>query len=198
LDPSELNLSAYQKAVNQLSTMVIDPQLLMPSNSDFNHYELVMKSQIARAMNQYLETPSHWDGAFPLDPSTIEKISCDKPTIVMLKLMEESDNSAEGIGQVLEAIWRQTGLEPDQFSLDYSQWMRTLVHVRISIPYETYNTLATIQRTILTISYSSWVHLIPYGILLRPFSLHILVIHQMKKISVLGAVYLLWGYPWRK
>ncbi|PLW24716.1 hypothetical protein PCANC_27533 [Puccinia coronata f. sp. avenae] len=115
LDPSEVNLSAYQKAVNQLSTTVIDPQLLMPSNSDFNHYELVMKSQIARAMNQYLETPSHWDGAFPLDPPTIEQISCDKPTIVMLKLMEESDNSAEGIGQVLEAIRRQTGLEPDQF-----------------------------------------------------------------------------------
>ncbi|PLW53140.1 hypothetical protein PCANC_11349 [Puccinia coronata f. sp. avenae] len=115
LDPSELNLSAYQKAVNQLSTTVIDPQLLMPSNSDFNHYELVMKSQIAHAMNQYLETPSHWDGAFPLDPPTIEQISCDKPTIVMLKLMEESDNSAEGIGQVLEAIWGQTGLEPDQF-----------------------------------------------------------------------------------
>ena len=29
--------------------------------------------------------------------------------------MDESDNSAEGIGQVLEAIQRQSGLEPEEF-----------------------------------------------------------------------------------
>jgi hypothetical protein len=50
-----------------------------------------------------------------LDPPVIEQISHKAPEIHMLRLMEESDNSAVGIGQVMEALQRQSGLEPEEF-----------------------------------------------------------------------------------
>jgi hypothetical protein len=115
LDPSELNLFLYSKAISQLLTMVIDPKILFPSKTAFDHYESVMKSQIASAFNCYLEFAINREGALPLDPPVIEQIDCKKPKIAMLKLMEKLDNSAEGIGQVLEAIQIQSGLTPDKF-----------------------------------------------------------------------------------
>jgi hypothetical protein len=115
LDPSELNLLSYSKAISQLSTMVIDPKILFPSKTAFDHYESVMKSQIASTFNCYLAFAINCEGALPLDPPVIEQIDCKKPKIAMLKLMDKSDNSSKGIGQVLEAIQVQSGLTPEKF-----------------------------------------------------------------------------------
>ncbi|KAA1102845.1 hypothetical protein PGTUg99_036599 [Puccinia graminis f. sp. tritici] len=115
LDRSSLNLTAYQRAINQLPSMTLDPELWMPSTEDDAHYKLVWKSQIARVLKEYIAVPSSTHGAIALDPPVLEQISCEKPTIHMFKLMDESDNSAEGIGQVLESIRRQSGVEPEEF-----------------------------------------------------------------------------------
>jgi hypothetical protein len=115
LEKSVLNLTAYQRAINQLPSMTLDPELWMPSLDDDAHYKLVWKSQIARVLKEYIAVPSSTHGAIALDPPVLEQISCEKPTIHMFKLIEKSNNSAEGIGQALESIRRQSGVDPKEF-----------------------------------------------------------------------------------
>ncbi|PLW31841.1 hypothetical protein PCANC_17206 [Puccinia coronata f. sp. avenae] len=115
LDGSKLDLTTYQKALNEVKTMDIDPALLMPSSEASEHYHWVMKSQIATALKKYLRKPLEQEGAIPTEPPVIDQISCKSPEIHMFKLMDESDNSAEGIGQVMEAIQIQSGLTPEEF-----------------------------------------------------------------------------------
>ncbi|KAI7933604.1 hypothetical protein MJO28_017552 [Puccinia striiformis f. sp. tritici] len=114
LAPSELTLDAYHNSLRQVANMVIDPHLFLPNNSD-DDYALVWKSQIANVMIKYVATPASRHGLTLLDPPTIKQISSEAPEIHMLRLMDKSDNSAEGIGQVMEALQRQSGLEPEEF-----------------------------------------------------------------------------------
>ena len=57
----------------------------------------------------------HPSEAISQDPPSVEQISHAPPEIQMLKLMEASDNSAEGIGQVLESIVQQSDLTTEEF-----------------------------------------------------------------------------------
>ncbi|KAA1090498.1 hypothetical protein PGT21_003359 [Puccinia graminis f. sp. tritici] len=114
LDPSELTLEAYHNSLRPLSTFIIEPGMFLPTSSN-DDYELVWKSQLARVMGKYVATASSPIDRLPYDPPEIEQISCEPPEIHMLRLMDESDNSAEGIGQVMEALQRQSGLEPEEF-----------------------------------------------------------------------------------
>jgi hypothetical protein len=115
LDKSELNLHAYQQAIKDVSSMQINPTMFLPSHNDEQHYYHVMTSQIAQVMEEYVGFSSNKEGAISTNPPVLEQISAEIPTIFMLRLMDESDNSAEGIGQVLESIQRQTGLTPFEF-----------------------------------------------------------------------------------
>ncbi|KAA1074368.1 hypothetical protein PGT21_002883 [Puccinia graminis f. sp. tritici] len=114
LDPSQLTLDAYHDALRPVADMLIDPDLFLPADSE-DDYSLVWKSQIVSVMLKYVAIPSNRKGMLPLDPPTIEQISHKAPEIHMLRLMDESDNSAEGIGQVMEALQRQSGLDPEDF-----------------------------------------------------------------------------------
>ncbi|KAI7937710.1 hypothetical protein MJO29_015025 [Puccinia striiformis f. sp. tritici] len=115
LNPDELSLEAYHAALKNVSKMEIDPGLFLPLDRPQDNYEQVYKSQIAQVMLKYVATPSDRKKTIPLDPLSVEPISHEAPNIRMLKLMEESDNSAEGIGQVMESLQRQSGLEPEEF-----------------------------------------------------------------------------------
>ena len=115
LDSSQLNLETYLNSIKNVGTMSIEPEMLMQTPEEADHYSLVWKSQIAQVLNKYIAVPDNREGAIALNPPPIEEISCQPPEIHMLKLMDESYNSAEGIGQVLEAIRRQSGLTPEDF-----------------------------------------------------------------------------------
>ncbi|POV95267.1 hypothetical protein PSTT_16342 [Puccinia striiformis] len=115
LDPSELTLASYHASLQKAALMVIEPDFFLPSDPSGEEYALVLKSQIARVMLKYVATPADKKTMLPLDPPTVKQISTKAPNIHMLKLMDESDNSAEGIGQVMEALQRQSGLEPIDF-----------------------------------------------------------------------------------
>jgi hypothetical protein len=116
LEESQLNMAAYQDAIKNVPTMSINPKLFMQTTEAEDHYYHVWTSQIATVMKEYIGHPSKTDGAISTKPPVLEQISCEVPTVFMLKLMEESDNSAEGIGQVLESVQRQSGLTATEFS----------------------------------------------------------------------------------
>ncbi|KAA1089275.1 hypothetical protein PGT21_012446 [Puccinia graminis f. sp. tritici] len=115
LDPNEITLKAYHDSLRGVGSLVIDPNMFLPSDDDQDHYIKVVKSQIARAMHKYVARPSNPKGRLPLDPPDLDLISHEKPEIHMLQLMNESDNSAEGIGQVMDALQRQSRLDPEEF-----------------------------------------------------------------------------------
>jgi hypothetical protein len=116
LDASQLNLKTYLDAIKDVPNISIDPQQFMPSQEASNHYYHVWTSQIAHAMLTCVALPADKRGAISTEPPVIKQVSCNVPPIYMLKLMDESDNLAKGIGQVLEALQAQTGLSPEDFS----------------------------------------------------------------------------------
>ncbi|KAA1129259.1 hypothetical protein PGTUg99_021218 [Puccinia graminis f. sp. tritici] len=114
LDPNQLTLQLYHNALKDVDSLIIDPADFLPDNEAQDHYEKVFKSQIARVMYKYVARPADSKRKLPMDPPDIELISHEQPKIHMMKLMNESDNSAEGIGQVMEALRRQSRLEPGE------------------------------------------------------------------------------------
>ncbi|EHS63516.1 uncharacterized protein PGTG_21692 [Puccinia graminis f. sp. tritici CRL 75-36-700-3] len=115
LDPNQLTLQSYHNALKDVDSLIINPADFLPDDEAQDHYEKVFKSQIARVMYKYVARPADSKRKLPMDPPDIELISHEQPKIHMMKLMNESDNSAEGIGQVMEALRRQSRLEPGEF-----------------------------------------------------------------------------------
>ncbi|POW21434.1 hypothetical protein PSHT_02480 [Puccinia striiformis] len=142
LNKDELSLEAYHKALKQVRGMVIDPCLFLPLNRPEDDYEFVWKSQIAQVMLKHVATPSDPKKIVSLDPLPVEQISHEAPNILMLKLMDESDNSAEGIAQVMEALQRQAGLEPEDEHCEHN-------YNNVNFSLGTSHTLWNIAHTIL-------------------------------------------------
>ncbi|EFP91373.1 uncharacterized protein PGTG_17027 [Puccinia graminis f. sp. tritici CRL 75-36-700-3] len=113
LDPSEMTLEAYHNSLRPLANLSIEPSMFFPTDSE--DYMFVWKSQLASVMLKYVATPANREGMIATEPPIVEQISFEAPEIHMLRLMDESDNSAEGIGQVMEALQRQSGLDPEEF-----------------------------------------------------------------------------------
>jgi hypothetical protein len=115
LDWSEINLKNFQEAMKKVADSPIQPRMLMPDQKSDAHYKLVWYSQIARVMSQHVSDPDEPSTAISLKPPIIEQVSRAPPKIWMLKLMDAPENSAEGMGQVLDSIAKQAGLPPKVF-----------------------------------------------------------------------------------
>ncbi|KAI7951190.1 hypothetical protein MJO28_006874 [Puccinia striiformis f. sp. tritici] len=115
LDTSELTVECFKEAMKKAHSLQIEPSMFMPTPKSVESYKAVWKSQIARVMHRYVARPDKPDHAIALDPPPVEKISSSRPNIKMLKLMDAPENSAEGIGQVLDATVQQTGVELEEF-----------------------------------------------------------------------------------
>ncbi|POW03957.1 hypothetical protein PSHT_11421 [Puccinia striiformis] len=102
LDMSELTLQAYHTAIHGLQNLSIEPHMFLPLREGIKTEEAVWKSQIARVLLEHLALPSDTSAAYSTRPPPVEEISHEKPSIHMLKLMDASDNSAEGIGQPMD------------------------------------------------------------------------------------------------
>ncbi|KAA1087543.1 hypothetical protein PGT21_033359 [Puccinia graminis f. sp. tritici] len=115
LDPAELDLKAFHQAMRSVEQMTIQPHMFLPSASEQQYEISVVKSQIAKVLTEYLATPSDKSLAIPTEPAPLDPISPKKPDLLMLKLMTASDNSAEGMGQVLQSIISQSGMKVADF-----------------------------------------------------------------------------------
>ncbi|KAA1089281.1 hypothetical protein PGT21_012533 [Puccinia graminis f. sp. tritici] len=115
LDHSHLTLEAYNRSLSAIPELKILPRMFIPTPEEDIHFEAVMKSQISRVMRQYIAEPTNRKFSIPSSPPEIELIDCSPPEIQMLKLMDASDNSSEGVGQVLDSIIRQSGLTAEEF-----------------------------------------------------------------------------------
>lgn len=71
-------------------------------------------------MLEYLVKPQLEKGskslpALDTQPPPVDKIEVYKLNMLMPKLMDASDNSAEGVGQLIEQICKQIGYSPERF-----------------------------------------------------------------------------------
>ncbi|PLW54244.1 hypothetical protein PCANC_05205 [Puccinia coronata f. sp. avenae] len=115
LDQSELTLESYHNAIQQVKSMTIEPRMFLPSREEDQTIRAVWLSQIAKVLHQYFADPKDLKNAISPTPPVVEQISPRKPNIHMLRLMDASDNSAEGVGQVFHHLLLQSGLSVDEF-----------------------------------------------------------------------------------
>ncbi|POW06084.1 hypothetical protein PSHT_10528 [Puccinia striiformis] len=86
---------AYQDAIRKVEQLRIELTMFLPSPGD--------------------KDVQYYNSAIPTEPPTMEKISHEKANIQILKLMDASDNSVKGVGQVFQSILQQSGLTEDMF-----------------------------------------------------------------------------------
>jgi hypothetical protein len=92
------------EAVRKVSSLKIEHKMFLPTPKENTYQVKVWKSQLAHVLRQRLAVPKKNEGAIPCEPPVIEQVSPERPHIHMLKLMDASDNSAEGVGQVFQSI----------------------------------------------------------------------------------------------
>jgi hypothetical protein len=98
--------------------MEVKPSMFIPTFTQNYHFSLVIKSQLACVLMGYLTTSTDTKNKISLDPPPINQLKAEKPNFKMLKIMLASNNSAKGIGQVLNDIVRQTSLTEEQYHLE--------------------------------------------------------------------------------
>ncbi|KNF05273.1 hypothetical protein PSTG_01487 [Puccinia striiformis f. sp. tritici PST-78] len=108
VNPSDLTLESYKKSLTDFTDKVVKPSSFFPTNNQCQHFCEVVKSQIAQVLFSYvaqIKDPKR----VPRHPPPIDPIRPHVPDITMLKMMIASDNSSEGISEVLQGITNQTG-----------------------------------------------------------------------------------------
>ncbi|POW15911.1 hypothetical protein PSTT_01799 [Puccinia striiformis] len=115
LNLEDLTLKAYLDSLERARDFTINPLHFMPTCEARESEVDVWKSQIAKVLMEHLAVPSDRSKAISTSPQALDQISHTKPTIHMLKLMDASDNSAEGIGQVFASLLQQSGLTSEHF-----------------------------------------------------------------------------------
>ncbi|POW19989.1 hypothetical protein PSHT_04139 [Puccinia striiformis] len=113
---SELTLESYKQAMANVCKLQVTPKMFLPRPNEDAHWESVLKSQIAEALLEHIAQPSDSKVKIATQPSAIDQLPPDKPDITMLKLMTASDNSSQGVGEVFEAIVKQSRMSMTQFS----------------------------------------------------------------------------------
>ncbi|KAA1123550.1 hypothetical protein PGTUg99_007721 [Puccinia graminis f. sp. tritici] len=115
LDTAELDLAAFKLALNKVDSIIIEPHMFLPTPDEEQHEIQVWKSQIACVLQKYIAMPADKASAVSTDPPVIEQIAHGAPDLLMMKLMEASDNLAEGVGQVFQSLINQSGLDVEEF-----------------------------------------------------------------------------------
>lgn len=105
----------------------VELDYMIPTIQEENHFEMVKKAQITTAfLDHCLEKGSHehnyCKGNLETSPPAVDPIKMYTPKITMFKLMSASDNSATGIGQLMEQILEQLGVE----SFEFGKWLQVV------------------------------------------------------------------------
>ncbi|PLW38725.1 hypothetical protein PCASD_11527 [Puccinia coronata f. sp. avenae] len=113
--PSNLTIDSYLAAMEKIPSLSVSPQMLIPSPEEEKNWILVLKSQIAKVLLQYIAKSADHHTKVPVTPPSIDQISNEPPDLTMLKLMIASDNSAQGISKVCTGIIQQSDLTEHNF-----------------------------------------------------------------------------------
>jgi len=100
LDSAELSLDAFRQALQKVSSLQLNMKMFFPTPTKEVVIMKIWKAQIGKVLNDYLAIPIDKLSSISTKPLIVDQISHKAPELYILKLMDVSDNSAEGIGQV--------------------------------------------------------------------------------------------------
>lgn len=114
------SLSRFLRSMQDGLSKKVDLKLFLPTPAENTHWVATLKAQLSHVLLEYLVKPhleKHSQSIPTLDtqPPVVDKIEVYKPNLLMLKLMDASDNSAEGVGQLIEQICKQIGYSSEKF-----------------------------------------------------------------------------------
>ncbi|KAI7962873.1 hypothetical protein MJO28_000967 [Puccinia striiformis f. sp. tritici] len=111
VNDTDLSLDSYKKSIAGYADKIVKPSAFFPTNKQSQHFQAVVKSQISQVLFSCVaKIKDH--KTVPQHPPPIDPIRPHVPDITMLKMMIASDNSSEGIGEVLTGITNQTNETP--------------------------------------------------------------------------------------
>jgi hypothetical protein len=116
LNHDELTLAALKLSLKKSTNLEVQPRHFAPTVISDRHFKLTLKSQLTSVFLRYVASSSQKNPPLADHPPPVRPIKLEKPNLNMLKLMMASDNSSEGIGDVLSGLNKQAGLDPKRFS----------------------------------------------------------------------------------
>lgn len=115
--PPGTKLSAYSLENLRKHRAHLDPlpfNIFVPDAKSEDHFRTVFVSLMADALAMHC--PQLRIPPSKCHPQPVKPLPVVKPIIFSLQLMDESDNSIVGVGEVQEAVCRQLGLDRREFS----------------------------------------------------------------------------------
>ncbi|EGG03084.1 uncharacterized protein MELLADRAFT_65820 [Melampsora larici-populina 98AG31] len=117
----ELGLPSFVEAMAAADKKPVNLAMFCPKAPDMEHWKLVIKGQLAKALKEYVD---HIPGlpaktqlpSLRTTPPPIDPISMHKPNIHFLRMMEVPDSSAEGVSRVLDKVLAQIGLDSGTYA----------------------------------------------------------------------------------
>lgn len=116
LNPDQFTLSRFKESMNARAGKRIDPGIFFPDKHEQDHWVSTLKAQIGSVLLRYISDGSQGGNLPIMKAPVVDQILAEQPNIMMLKMMDSSDNSAEGVGELYIELIRQSGLDPEKFS----------------------------------------------------------------------------------
>lgn len=108
VDRYELSLASCAESMAESVSRPVHVESFFPNVREAEHWGLTLKSQLSVALIGYiLPKDSKTAPQLEQSPPLIDQIDLHAAEIRMLRMMDASDNSAEGVGQMLEQIASQ-------------------------------------------------------------------------------------------
>lgn len=119
--PEDLALPRFLDAMAAADRSPVDLSLFTPRRPDTIHWRSVIKSQLGKALRDYI---SHIPGApnpsflppLIVQPPDIDRIAMHQPNIHFLRMMDAPESSAEGVSRVIDQILGQIGMDQEAYS----------------------------------------------------------------------------------
>lgn len=116
-----VNLAAFCDAMARADRKTVEMSTFCSTPAEAEHWESVVKSQIAKALKEYA---TYIPGAPEPDqlpslatrPPPVDPIEMHQPNIHFLRMMDAPDSSAEGVSRVLDAVIAQIGLDKTKYA----------------------------------------------------------------------------------
>lgn len=124
LAAEDLDLNIFSEAMERSKHQKIDVRVLIPTMAEELHFELAQKTQISNALVEHclkddIQAMAYCKRNLPLCPPEVDPIQMYDPQITMFKLMSASDNSSTGIGQLIEQVLSQLGIDWSDFGKQF-------------------------------------------------------------------------------
>lgn len=107
---AKVHLQKYHQTLSKAQNTPVWLEMFRDDSSDMEHWEAVLKSQLATVMYKYILAPGITHSPkIATGPPEVDQIPLDDQLLFLMSLMDAPDNSADGVAQVFEEIASQCG-----------------------------------------------------------------------------------------